>query len=96
MATAYPPDVARLFWDVEPDAVDLRAHADYVMERVMARGTLAAMRWLRDTYSKLELADFLHRKGSRLAPRDRAYWRLVAGLAREDTPGGAAPPWAAA
>lgn len=89
----WPADVARLFWDVEPESVDLRAHADYVMERVMTRGSLQAMRWLRSTYSTDDLADFLERRGHRLAPRDRAYWRLVAMLPPEDSPGGAVPPW---
>jgi len=34
---AYPAFVARLFWDVNPDTVDLDQHRDYVMERVMGR-----------------------------------------------------------
>jgi hypothetical protein len=89
----WPPDVERLFWDVEPQAVDVKMHADYIMDRVMSRGTLAAMHWLRATYSREALADFLKRKGDRLAPRDRAYWRLIAGLAADDRPGGGTPPW---
>ncbi len=95
MVRPWPADVERLFWDVEPASVDLRAHGDYVMERVMTRGSLAAMTWLRSTYTADELADFLERRGRRLAPRDRAYWRLVAGLPPDDEPGGARPPWTA-
>lgn len=93
MSRPLPPSVERLFWDVDPVAVDLAAHADYVMERVMSRGTLEAMRWLRATYSVEQMADFLERRGERIAPRDRAYWRLIAGLPREQAPGGARPPW---
>jgi hypothetical protein len=93
-APALPEDVARLFWDVAPSAIDLVAHADYVMERVMSRGTLAAMNWLRRTYGVAELADFLRRKAHRLSPRDRAYWALIAGLDLPQVPGGARPPWA--
>lgn len=89
-----PPDVARLFWDTEPERVDLREHRDYVMERVMSRGGWTAMRWLRDTYPAEELADFLVRKGGRLAPRERAYWSLIAGIELPSTRGGARPPWA--
>lgn len=93
MSHPLPPSVERLFWDVDPADVDLDAHADYVMERVMSRGTLEAMRWLRATYSVEQMADFLERRGDRIAPRDRAYWRLIAGLPREQSPGGARPPW---
>ncbi|MEI8256145.1 MAG: hypothetical protein WCJ30_10790 [Deltaproteobacteria bacterium] len=89
-----PDDVSRLFWDVDPASVDLESHADYVMERIMTRGTLDAMRWLRATYSVERLADFLTRKGARLAPRDRAYWCLIAGVPCPVEPGGARPPWA--
>ncbi|MEM1417822.1 MAG: hypothetical protein AAGH15_23185 [Myxococcota bacterium] len=93
MSHRWPASVERLFWDVDPADVELRVHADYVMERVMTRGTLEAMRWLRATYSVAELAAFLERCGERLAPRDRAYWRLVADLPREREPSGARPPW---
>lgn len=93
MSRPWPASVERLFWDVDPATVQLDGHADYVMERVMTRGTLEAMRWLRSTYSVAELADFLGRRGDRIPPRDRAYWRLVAGLPRELEPSGATPPW---
>lgn len=90
-----PPEVTRLLWDVDPSAIDLVAHADFVIERVMGRGSLAAMRWLRQTYDRDLLAGFLLRKGDRLSPRDRAYWRLVCGLPEErQAPGGGRPPWA--
>jgi hypothetical protein len=79
-STAIPECVRRLFWDVDPDTVDLRLHAGYVMERVMSRGTWEAMRWLKSMYSREQLADFLLRSGDRLTPRDRAYWSLIAGI----------------
>jgi len=94
VADSLPPDVARLFWDTEPVRVDLRDHRDYVMERVMSRGGWTAMRWLRDTYTTAEMADFLARKGTRLAPRELAYWSLIAGIELSPPRGGARPPWA--
>lgn len=89
-----PADVARLFWDTDPEQVDLRAHRDYVMERVMSRGGWAAMCWLRETYSVDEMTDFLVRKGQRLAPRELAYWSLIAGVDLLPRRGGGRPPWA--
>src|SRR5262249_39214588 len=61
----FDPDIALLFWDIDPAAIDLDAHRDYVMERVMSRGGWAAMRWLRATYPAEVRADFLRRKGHR-------------------------------
>jgi hypothetical protein len=89
-----PAYVAELFWDVDPGSIDLTAREDYVLARVMARGTSHAMRWLREQYSEAQLAAYLRRKGDALSPRDRAYWRLVAGLPPDDAPGGGRPPWA--
>jgi hypothetical protein len=94
MSGALPTSVERLFWDIDPGALDLARHADYVMERVMTRGPWDAMKWLRHTYSREELAGFLARKARLLAPRDVAYWSLVSGAAIPSTPGGARPPWA--
>jgi hypothetical protein len=95
-ATNLPEGVKTLVWDVDPASVDLSRHADYVMERVMSRGGWDAMLWLRQTYSQAELADFLLRKGARLAPRDLAYWALIAGIHMAIPQGGGTPPWAGA
>lgn len=89
-----PDCVSRLFWEVAPSEVDLERHRDYVLERVMSRGGWEAMRWLRATYSRDTIADFLSRKGGRLTARDRAYWSLIAGVVETQAPGGGRPAWA--
>jgi hypothetical protein len=91
---ALPESVARLFWDVDPATVELERHRDYVMERVMSRGTWEAMRWLQRAYSRSQIADFLGRKGHRLPARDQAYWSLVAKVTITHRPGGGRPSWA--
>jgi len=94
-AGALPDYVRILFWDVEPDTVEFDRHRDYVMERVMSRGGWDAMRWLKRTYEKRALAEFVSRRGTRLSPRERAYWSLVTSDARPaDEPGGGRPRWA--
>jgi hypothetical protein len=90
-----PVELCFLFWEVDPATVDLERNRDYVIERVMSRGDWAAMRWLRTTYPREVLADFLRRRGARLAARERAYWALWAGLALPQQPGGGRPAWAA-
>lgn len=93
MGAPLPPAVESLLWGVDVHALDLAKHRDFVFERIMCRGSLDAMRWLRATYSCEELAAFLEAHGTRIPPRDRAYWRLVAGLPPSDEPGGARPAW---
>ncbi len=89
-----PAELTWLFWDVDPSAIDLDRDRDYVVERIMARGDLKAMRWLARHVERDVLADFLRRKGHRLAPRERAFWSLIAGVPYDAAPGGGRPPWA--
>lgn len=95
MTGAVPEDLESLFWEVDPSTIDLRLHADYVMERVMVRGPWRAMTWLRRTYPEAALAEFVRRKGSTcLPPREHAYWALVTGCETDAAPGGGRPRWA--
>ncbi len=94
VAVAFPPDVARLFWDVDPETIDPEIHRDYVLERVMTRGGRLAMSWLRQTYSRETLRDFILRRGTRLPPRELAYWALIAGVETGVPQGGGRPSWA--
>lgn len=92
-----PADVTRLLWDVDPGALDLEREGDrdLVFERVMSRGNLAAMRWLRAHFTTGDLAAFVRGKGRvKLGPRDRAYWGLVTGVEVTQAPGGGRPGWA--
>ncbi len=90
----FPTEIARLFWELDPATLDLGRDRDYVMERLMTRGGLDAMRWLVATYPPSQLGDFVIRRGQRLAPRERAFWALMAGIRIEAGPGGGRPAWA--
>jgi hypothetical protein len=95
VTAAVPEELAALFWEVDPDTIDLRLHGDYVIERVMTRGTWRAMTWLRRTYPDHVLADFVRRRGSAsLPPREHAYWALVTGCEVDAATGGGRPRWA--
>lgn len=89
-----PAELAWLFWDVDPNAIELDRHRDYVIERIMTRGNWLAMRWLVDHVEKADLAEFLRRRGHVLAPRDRAFWSLIAEVPFRAAPGGGRPTWA--
>lgn len=89
-----PAELAWLFWDVDPAAIDLARHRDYVVERIMMRGDWRAMRWLVAHVDKGDLAEVLARRGHLLAPRDRAFWSLIAEVPFRATPGGGRPTWA--
>jgi len=90
-----PQSVRTLLWDVDLESIDLQRDHAYVCERVMARGGLAAMRWLIRTYEQDTLrAIVASPAGARLAPRERAFWRLATGLPPLDERGGGRASWA--
>lgn len=73
-----------LFWEYEPESVDIFKHADLVISRIMARGTWASMLWLRKTYSRNRLVSFLEKRGRRvLPPRELNYWAFMGGISAE-------------
>ena len=87
----------RLLWDVDRATFDFDRDRAFVFERVMSRGTLVAMKWLRARYPREALAAFVRERGPRvLAPRDLAYWALVCDveMAPSPDPGGGRPRWA--
>ncbi len=90
-----PHSIVGLFWDVDPASIDLDRDRAFVFERVMTRGTWEAMQWLRRRYPKDAIAEFLRsRRARNLAPRDLAYWALIADVEVEVTAGGGRPRWA--
>jgi len=97
-SAALPDDVARLLWDIDLERLDADRDRSLVFERVMARGTWEAMKWLRRRYPATALADFVRSRGPRvLSPRDLAYWALVCDVeipAAEQRAGGGRPRWA--
>jgi hypothetical protein len=93
-ALELPAAVTSLFWEIDPESLDLSEHRDYVLERVLGRGGWEAMRWARKTFSRDELVGLLTTKGSRLPPRERAYWSVICGLQPPAEEGGGRPGWA--
>lgn len=92
---ALPESVRRLLWDVDVDRIDADRDAEFILERVMSRGTWDAMKWLRARYPVEVVRAFVRERGpSRLAPRDLAYWALIYDVAVPAQEGGGRPNWA--
>jgi len=47
---AIPASSRWIFWDVDPDAIDLARDANGVLARVLERGCLDDVKWLIQTY----------------------------------------------
>jgi hypothetical protein len=80
-AAELPSAVSDLLWDVAPAELRLPQHRDFLIGRILARGTWAAVQWLRRELSDAEIAAYLQRtRGRLLSPRQLRFWELVLGL----------------
>jgi len=79
-----PEFIFPLFWEYDPEAIDIVEHAGLIMDRIMERGSWASMLWLQRTYSKDQIVSFLEKRGNRiLSSRELNYWALMGGIPSE-------------
>jgi hypothetical protein len=77
-----PENVGRLFWEAgEP--VDVELHSDYVLGRVLERGSLADVRWALSQYGSTRILEFVRRRGPQvLSPATANFWLMALGEER--------------
>jgi hypothetical protein len=63
-----------LFHDVRLDALDAEEHADFIIARVLDRGTMRSVRALLQSYGEPRVRRFLIERGDRVSPQTRALW----------------------
>jgi len=65
-----------LFWDTNPERIDLNTNARYVIERVMDFGRDDEVRWLWNFYDKALMKKVVSTSRS-LRPQSKALWTLL-------------------
>jgi hypothetical protein len=76
-----PKDFASLFWDVDAGVLDIHAHWQYILGRILELGTTESVRWAVETYGKSKIREFVLGRGLRVLSRKTVnYWALVLGL----------------
>lgn len=68
-----------LFWDVDPAGLDPQLHADFIVGRVLSKGSWSALRALRDEVGDGVLRDFVQRAPHRLDRRSLQFFLVVLG-----------------
>lgn len=66
---------AELFWDVDPETLDLVAHRTFIIERILTMGRPIEIRWLLSTYTESEIRDVVCRS-RRLDRRTANFWAI--------------------
>lgn len=65
-----------LFWDVDPESIDFKKNAQYVIERVLDYGHDNEILWLWKTYDKTLLRKTVYNSRS-LRPNTKTLWTLL-------------------
>lgn len=65
-----------LFWDTNPDNIDLKKNAHYVIERIMDMGRDDEVRWLWNFYDKALMKKVVDTSRC-LRPETKALWTLL-------------------
>lgn len=73
---AVPATSRWIFWDVDPDAIDLERDANGVLARVLERGCLNDVAWLIHTYGLERIHAFFRDVWApEVSARTRGFWR---------------------
>ncbi len=78
-----PRDLHPLFWDVNPDNFDPALYRDYTIARVLELGDENAVRWMKETFSEVEIKRVIATE-RRLSRKSANFWALVYGIAPSD------------
>ena len=68
-----PKFLHKYFWDVEVENLDIKKNGFYIMERLMDKGSLKALKWLFKHYSKKDLKN-VFMKSRNISKFSRAFW----------------------
>jgi hypothetical protein len=65
-----------LFWDVNPQKIDVKKNARYIIERILDIGRDKEVRWLWNFYDKALLKNTV-RTSKNLRPETKTLWELI-------------------
>ena len=71
-----PSPVKKYFWDTDFNALDLREHKHFILERILELGGDAAVKWMRENFTRDDMLDALE-KSRRISPKSRNYWNFI-------------------
>ncbi|MCI0528392.1 MAG: hypothetical protein L0Y56_13210 [Nitrospira sp.] len=82
-----PPDSAWLFPEYDVETIDLHSYQGVIIERILEKGSWDQIHWLFTQYGEKKVKQWVQKHGLRLlSNRSFAFWRLVLGIKRIQTP----------
>ena len=66
-----------LFWDVDPEIIDPKKHARYIIERILEFGKDDELRWLVHYYPPKVIKDTLRKSRGVFHKKTKTLWEIV-------------------
>ena len=66
-----------LFWDTDPEKIDLQKNARYVIERTLDLGYPEEVGWVFKRYPKKMIKGILDLPRVQISPKSKALWSLL-------------------
>lgn len=66
-----------LFWDVDPQNIDVKKNARYIIERVLEFGDPSEVGWVLRYYPKSTIKKVMQLPRVQLSPKSKALWSLI-------------------
>jgi hypothetical protein len=70
-----PEDFRYLFWDADPESIDLKTNARYIIERVLEMGGLDSLHWVQHLYPTRLIIETLE-TSRKITPRSKNFWTI--------------------
>ena len=84
-----PRSTAPFFQEYDFESLDVQSHSNLIIERILAYGSRAEVRWLVQTYGWEAIRAWLERSGSTRLPWSRYHlWCIVYAVAEKEQPKG--------
>lgn len=80
-----PDELRDLFWDRGPERLTWEHSRPTIVFRLLEKGGMEAVRWLRSHMSDEEIREFIvRRRGRGISPRRLRFWSLIVDIPRPE------------
>ena len=66
-----------LFWDINPNKIDIKKNARYIIERILELGQPDDVAWMFRQYSKSDIKKVINLPRNQISPKSKALWTLI-------------------
>lgn len=73
MKASYPKFLKSLFWEFDLNELHIDSHKYFIVERILEKGKIDAIRWLFETYSITDIKNVIE-SSKNLTSRTRSFW----------------------